>query len=991
MKVINAHSSPIISLSLSPNQQSLVSVGTARQIKVWDVNTGNLKHTIKANNTVIKAGITSANQLVYFVQKMQLVESAPKKKQNIPVTIMHLQGLTAGSRGKSLRIHEDSDGKTTVISLSQDGKLAMSAAYIKTNRVNRRGQREMMPELKLWNLQTGTLIRKLQKPIGRVYALACNQAGTLLAACSNDVSGRKRIIEVWDVASGSIKYRLAGSKSIATALSFDHQNQQLVSGHANRILMNWNLSARNKRWSNGNGHQSSVQAIRLSPDGKYIVSGSRDNTVVIWDAQSLKFVKSLIKHTGSVNSITFLGNDSRRFLSAAGDAKIVLWDINTQSSINSFWGHRGTISSVVFSAQRNMFFSGSLDNSLRAWKPTQNKFVQKKPEAHVFGLRQLAISPNHTHILTAGGDNKIKLWTTTLALRQTFIGHSSDVLSIDFSPDGRYFVSGGRDEKIVLWETNTGKKIRTITRAHRGGVNAVRFSPNGQLIASGGNDQTAKLWQVADGKLLKVFDGYPSNVMTVEFSANSEFVFSGSRDNTLNIWDTNAEPSNHTLNLFSTERVLAQAAPPEAPTFGSAKDIGVTQTVALAQNTTTTQDSNKAARTLATNHQQTIFDNYKDAIKGTERRLNVLNQDMIANGKSVSENLEQVKVLLSNHPQKLSNTQKDSLLGYIQALEKQLDENLDTYQKLYQQHQQKISDVRKIADLEKSFAEKYQRTIFGFTGIILALIVGTLITVSLASRFRKQRNSLNVLTQNLAKEKETSESLLLNILPAEVADELKSNQQYVARTYEQSSVLFSDFVGFTRLAQKMDTGVLIQELDDCFTGFDEIIARHHLEKIKTIGDAYMCVGGIPSANKTNPVDAVLAALEMKMFIEKKRKARILDDEDYWECRFGVSTGEVIAGVIGKSKFAYDVWGDTVNTASRMESNSVSGKVNISLETYELVKDFFECEFRGEIEVKGKGQISMYFVNAIKPSLSVDGKGFRPNEVFEQKRDELYKV
>lgn len=229
-----------------------------------------------------------------------------------------------------------------------------------------------------------------------------------------------------------------------------------------------------------------------------------------------------------------------------------------------------------------------------------------------------------------------------------------------------------------------------------------------------------------------------------------------------------------------------------------------------------------------------------------------------------------------------------------------------------------------------------------------------------------------------------SEELLLNILPKEIADELKSKGTVDPKPYDLATVLFTDFKGFTNVAAHMKPIDLLKELNTCFDGFDEIIEKYEMERIKTIGDAYMCVGGVPNANRTNPVNAVLAALEMQRFMHKQREEKAAQGENYWQCRLGINTGEVIAGVIGRKKFAYDIWGDTVNSASRMESNGEAGKVNISGQTHALVKDLFEFEHRGKINAKGKGEVDMYFVLGIKSEYSENGDGATPNAQFWEK-------
>ena len=219
--------------------------------------------------------------------------------------------------------------------------------------------------------------------------------------------------------------------------------------------------------------------------------------------------------------------------------------------------------------------------------------------------------------------------------------------------------------------------------------------------------------------------------------------------------------------------------------------------------------------------------------------------------------------------------------------------------------------------------------------------------------------------ETIEKEKAKSDELLLNILPEQTANELKEKGYATPQQYELVSVLFTDFKGFTKIAEKITPQEVIEELNYCFTAFDKILEKHNMEKIKTIGDAYMAAGGIPIANVTNPIDVIKAGLEMQQFMAQIKEEKAQKGEDMWEMRLGIHTGEIIAGVVGKKKFVYDIWGDTVNLAARMESSGEVGQVNISGETYDLIKDHFVCEYRGKIKAKNKGEVDMYFVKEVK--------------------------
>jgi adenylate cyclase len=216
-------------------------------------------------------------------------------------------------------------------------------------------------------------------------------------------------------------------------------------------------------------------------------------------------------------------------------------------------------------------------------------------------------------------------------------------------------------------------------------------------------------------------------------------------------------------------------------------------------------------------------------------------------------------------------------------------------------------------------------------------------------------------TAELRQEKKKSDDLLLNILPSEIAEELKEKGSAVARDYDKVTVMFTDFKDFTRISELLTPTELVKEIDLCFSAFDHIIQKHGVEKIKTIGDAYMCVGGLPVPTITHAQDVVNAALEMRDFMEKHNQEKAAKGEHQFRIRIGIHTGSVVAGIVGVKKFAYDIWGDTVNIASRMESSGEPNKINISGTTFELVKDNFNCQYRGKIEAKNKGEIDMYFV------------------------------
>ncbi|MCP4130023.1 MAG: PAS domain S-box protein [bacterium] len=242
--------------------------------------------------------------------------------------------------------------------------------------------------------------------------------------------------------------------------------------------------------------------------------------------------------------------------------------------------------------------------------------------------------------------------------------------------------------------------------------------------------------------------------------------------------------------------------------------------------------------------------------------------------------------------------------------------------------------------------------------------------------------------QQILEEKAKSDSLLKNILPEQVIPELKSRGKTDPQKYESVSILFADIKGFSYIAKQLPGDELVGELHSMFSKFDSIVKKSGLEKIKTIGDAYMCAGGLPDANRTHALDCVMAAIELQNIIKETKKLREEQGRKYWQIRIGIHTGPVLAGVVGDWKFTYDIWGDSVNIAARMEESSLPGKVNVSQSTYELIKDFFECSHRGKVTAKNMGQMDMYLVDKIQAELSVDGKGQQGNEEFHRRYNEL---
>ena len=250
-------------------------------------------------------------------------------------------------------------------------------------------------------------------------------------------------------------------------------------------------------------------------------------------------------------------------------------------------------------------------------------------------------------------------------------------------------------------------------------------------------------------------------------------------------------------------------------------------------------------------------------------------------------------------------------------------------------------------------------------------------------KLEEQQREVNRQKEMVEEQKLLADELLNNIFPYEIAEQLKNKGYATPKHYRLVSIMFTDFAGFSNLSDQLSIQELIRELSMYFEKFDSISKLHYLEKIKTIGDSYMCAGGLPIRNRSNPLDIVLAALEIQKFMAESNRIKVKNNQPVWNIRLGIHTGEVIAGVIGKSKMAYDIWGDAVNTASRMESCGEINKINISGCTYRHVAKYFNCSYRGKVEVRNMGEIDMYFVDGLKEEYRSDKSGIIPNKMFKK--------
>ncbi|MFN4255068.1 MAG: adenylate/guanylate cyclase domain-containing protein [Saprospiraceae bacterium] len=346
---------------------------------------------------------------------------------------------------------------------------------------------------------------------------------------------------------------------------------------------------------------------------------------------------------------------------------------------------------------------------------------------------------------------------------------------------------------------------------------------------------------------------------------------------------------------------------------------------------------------LETNYRQTESA-LKEAREQTESELGKKSEELA----QVSEQKQRADSLIRRKEALVLNLTKDQIADSLMLAKR--EKELETQKKLAAQ-----------AELDKQASENIRNLTMLVAAFVLVLAVLFFI------RYLAKKRTANELAQKNAQieeQKSRSDNLLLNILPPAVAEELKTKSRVRPQYYENATVMFIDFKGFTTVSERLSPEILVEEIDYCFSNFDRIIGQYQIEKIKTIGDAYMCASGLSDKN-ASPTDMVRAALEIQDFLLHLKAERMSRNLPYFEARIGIHTGPVVAGVVGTKKFAYDIWGDTVNIAARMEQNSEPGKVNVSETAYWLAKYDFEWQSRGKIAAKNKGMIDMYYVTAMK--------------------------
>jgi class 3 adenylate cyclase len=395
---------------------------------------------------------------------------------------------------------------------------------------------------------------------------------------------------------------------------------------------------------------------------------------------------------------------------------------------------------------------------------------------------------------------------------------------------------------------------------------------------------------------------------------------------------------------------------------------------AAARYATQAQNADEMARAYnAVGEADLKLQNYQDAHRSFQRALGYarragMRQFMLSIEKNLAASLALLETYMETQE---TRAMLDTFRVQIDVVRDSLSREQETRQLIITEKEMaEIASARKDAELKAADAElkskeaelrarDAQQQVYLLIGVAIGVVLLVFI-IALVLRSREKTRS----NRRLQQEKDKTQQMLHNILPVEIANELEQAGKVEPRKHEEVSILFTDFKGFTAIASQMDPAELLRRLEEVFQQFDQVIEKYGLEKIKTIGDAYMAAANLVRKDPHHAIHAVTAAMEMQEFIDIWSGKQRRKGEIPWELRIGIHTGPVVAGVIGQKKFVYDIWGDAVNLASRMEAYGEPGKVNISAATYELVRPYCDFEPKRRVEVKNRGQLDMFFVKEI---------------------------
>ncbi|MCC5661307.1 caspase family protein [Nostoc sp. XA010] len=504
LRTLTGHTAKVRSVSFSPDGQTIATASFDRTVKLWRTKDGSLIRTLNVN------GHTAEVLSVSWSGNGEL--------------------LATGSADRTAKIWKVSDGHLLItlngckdfvnsVSFSPDGKILAIASADKT--------------VKLWSVSDGILRQTLQGHSAGVSSVAFSPDGQTLASASED-----KTVRLWQK-DGSLQRIIAAHNAEVLSVNFSHDGQTVASTSADSTIKLWN-SKDGSLVQTLLGHSIAVYNVSFSPDDQTLVSAGADKTVRLWQRDNLLF-KTLTAHQGKLYNVSF-SPDGQTLATAGQDTTIKLWrrDGTLRQTLEgystSIYGHSSDIYGLAFSPDGETLASASLDHYIKLWR-TRDGYMIKTLQGHRREVNSVSFSPDNKILASASADTTIKLWNIQAkTLIKTLQGHKAEVLSVRFSPDGQVLASAARDNTVRLWRVKDGNLLYTLPE-HTNAVNAISFSPDGQVLASASDDKTIKLWQVSNGVLLQTLTGHRNGVYSISFSPDGKMIASASGDGSIKLWN----------------------------------------------------------------------------------------------------------------------------------------------------------------------------------------------------------------------------------------------------------------------------------------------------------------------------------------------------------------------------------------------------------------------------------------------------------------------